>query len=104
MKTETLSAVQTTKYAFKARKTTALQYFNCNNVKKDPVRKGVCVCLRKAASECKKEQERKRLLKKMRKQILNVSTVNSAPVSKALSKYFIKDRVENNLLKHQKKG
>ena len=46
MKTETLSVVQTTKYAFKARKTKALQYFNCNDVKKDPVQKGVCICLR----------------------------------------------------------
>ena len=59
MKTETLSAVQTTKYAFKARKTTALQYFNGNDVKKDTVWKGVCVCLRKAASEYKKRTEKK---------------------------------------------
>ena len=36
----------------------------------------------------------------MRKQKLNVSTVNSTQVSKS----FIKDRVENNLLKTQKKA
>ena len=41
MKTETLSAVQTTKYAFKARKTTALQYFKHNDVKRDPVQMSV---------------------------------------------------------------
>ena len=73
-------------------------------MKRDPVQKGVCVCLRKAASEYKKEQETKRQIKEMRRQKLNVSTVNSAPVSKAMSKAFIKDRVENNLLKHQKKA
>ena len=59
MKTETLSAVQTTKYAFKARKTTALLYFNCNNVKRDPVQKGACVCFRKAASKYKKRTGKK---------------------------------------------
>ena len=103
MNTETLSAVQIAKYAFKARKTTALQYFNRKDVKKDPVRKSVCVCLRRAAAEYKKEQERKSQVKEARKEKLNVSTVNSAPVSKALSKSLIKDRVENSLLKHQKR-
>lgn len=104
MNTETLSAIQTTKYAFKARNTTALQYFSRADVRKDPVKKSVCICLRRAASRHKKEQERKRHLKEIRKEKLNVSSVNSVPVSKSLSKSIVKDRVESSLLKHQKKA
>ena len=104
MNTETLSAVQTVKYVFKARKTTALEYFKRNDVKKDPVRKSVCVSLRKAASRYKKEQERKRQIKENRKGKLKVSVVNSVPVSKAMSNVLVKDRVQNNLLKYQKKA
>ena len=103
MNTETLSAVQIVKYVFKARKTTALEYFKRNDVKKDPVRKSVCVSLRKAASRYKKEQERKRQIKENRKGKLKVSVVNSIPVSKAMSNVLVKDRVQNNLLKYQKK-
>ena len=102
MNTETLSAVQTVKYVFKARKTTALEYFKRNDVKKDPVRKSICVSLRKAALRYKKEQERKRQIN--RKGKLKVSVVNSVPVSKAMSNVLVKDRVQNNLLKYQKKA
>ena len=68
MNIETLSAYQTVKYAFKARKTTALAYFKRSDVRKDPVKKCICISLRKAGSKYKQEQERKKEMKEKRKQ------------------------------------
>lgn len=86
MNIETLSAYQTIKYDFKARKTRALTNFKRNDVRKDPVKKCFCICPRKAAPKYKQEQERKKEMKEKRKEQLNVSVTNSACLSKERSR------------------
>lgn len=73
MNIETYSSVQTIKYGFRARKTTALKMFRRRDPKFSPVDRHVCIKLRSAAARYKKKKDVIRAQKLARLQRFSVS-------------------------------